>query len=239
MLDFKVDGTSVSKPLHFEPTRIYNLGSATRNTAAAAAHQEEVRDIGVRIAFDRPAPRIYPMDPAIVVTRQEIGVLNPKTSGEVEIVLVVADDLYIGVGSDHTDRMLEKTSILWSKQACANVIAPTLWKFSDVAAHWDQCRLKMSIDGTPYQDVETEVFLRPPEILRILGERLRVKPVAPYMVFCGTYASLDKTIHFGTEWRFSLHDPVLGRTIEHAYRTVDLLEEIEPNHRVPLQPSTN
>lgn len=221
--------------LKLQPNRIYNLGSATRDAASAAAHQDEVRDIGVRIAFDRPAPRIYPMDPAIVVTSTEIGVLNNRTSGEVEIVLVVADDLYVGVGSDHTDRELERTSILWSKQACANVVAPELWRFSEIASHWDDCRLKMTIDGAPYQDVKVGVFLPPLEILRLVFDRLMVKPKEPFMVFCGTYASLDKTIHFGTEWHFALDDPHLGRSIQHGYRVTNLLEEIEPRHRVPLQ----
>ncbi len=234
MLEFSLQEKSGSRKLAIAPERIYNLGSATREKKSADAHQEEVADIGVKIAFDRPAPRIYPMDTPIVTTADRIGVLNEQTSGEVEIVLVVSDDLYIGVGSDHTDRILEKTSILWSKQACANVIAPELWRFSEIEAHWDKCRLTMEYDGKPYQDVAVGVFLSPRRILEILRERLLKMPARDFLVFCGTYATVDKKIHFGSRWSFALHDPVLNRAIEHAYTSTNLLDEVRPEHRVPL-----
>ena len=234
MLEFSLTEKSGQSLLRLAPTRIYNLGSATRDKRSALAHQEEVADIGVTIAFDRPAPRIYPMDPTIVTTADRIGVLNDQTSGEVEIVLVVTDDLYVGVGSDHTDRILEKTSILWSKQACANVIAPRLWRFAEIADHWDQCRLTMEYDGAPYQDLAVGVFLPPLEILEILKQRLLRMPARDYLVFCGTYVTVDKKIHFGTRWSFAMRDPVLGRAIEHAYTIVNLLDEVRPEHRVPL-----
>ena len=67
MLEFTVVEKSGSRRLAIAPGRVYNLGSATREKAAADAHQEEVADIGVRIAFDRPAPRIYPIDRKSVV----------------------------------------------------------------------------------------------------------------------------------------------------------------------------
>lgn len=234
MLEFSVIDESGPRLLRLAPSRIYNLGSATRDKISAEAHQEEVADIGVKIAFDRPAPRVYPMDPAIVTTADRVGVLNDQTSGEVEIVLVVTDDLYVGVGSDHTDRILEKTSILWSKQACANVIAPRLWRFAEIADHWDQCRLTMEYDGRPYQDVAVGVFLQPARILEILKQRLLHMPARDYLVFCGTYATVDKKLHFGTRWSFAMRDAVLGRAIEHAYTVVNLLDEVRPEHRVPL-----
>ena len=98
--------------------RMYNFGSATRNADDAVAHQEEVAKAGIGIAFDIPAPRVYPISPHNVVTDGEVCVHNAETSGEVEIVLLNDDgELLVGVGSDHTDRALERTSIVWSKQA--------------------------------------------------------------------------------------------------------------------------
>ncbi len=234
MLEFSLKEKSGTKLIKVAPQRIYNLGSATREKKSADAHQEEVADIGVKIAFDRPAPRIYPMDTPIVTTSDRIGVLNDQTSGEVEIVVVVTDDLYIGVGSDHTDRILEKTSILWSKQACANVIAPVLWRFSEIESHWDECRLTMEYDGKLYQDVAVGVFLPPRRILEILRERLLAMPARDFLVFCGTYATIDKKIHYGKRWSFALRDPVLSRAIEHVYTSTNLLDEVRPEHRVPL-----
>ena len=152
----------------FQVARMYNLGSATRDAAVAVDHQEEVARAGVRIALHVPAPRIYPIGTFALTTGNAVGVHGPRTSGEVEIVLVVSDRLYVGVGSDHTDRDLERASIVWSKQINPNVLAPTLWDFEEIADHWDQCAMRSTVDGRPYQDVRVSAFLSPPDILRIL-----------------------------------------------------------------------
>ena len=54
-----LDGTSRTET--FEVRRMYNLGSATRDPNTAVAHQQEVALSGIHIAFDVPAPRIYPI----------------------------------------------------------------------------------------------------------------------------------------------------------------------------------
>lgn len=222
------------RPATINVERLYNLGSATRDAKAAKAHQDEVKDIGVKIAFDVPAPRIYPLSPQVLTTANRIEVQGSRTSGEVEIVLVMTDQLYVGVGSDHTDRALEKVSILWSKQACANVLAPELWRFSDIAARWDQCRLKSWVDGKLYQDVAAGVFMRPEDLLKIVAERTGSLPARDYVIFCGTYVSVDKSIGFGADWVIELADPQGGRAIHHQYKVHNLLEEIRPEYRVPV-----
>lgn len=215
-------------------SRVFNLGSATRNPETARAHQEEVKHIGITIAFDVPAPRIYPMSSQVISTADEVTVQTDRSSGEVEIVLYMGDELYVGVGSDHTDRALEKVSIVWSKQACANVLAPVLWRFADIAAHWDECRMTSHVGGQLYQDCSVAAFLRPEDMLRILSERTVSLPKRDFMVFCGTIASLDKTMGFGADWSFSMTDPVLKRNISHAYRVINLMNEIKPGFRVPV-----
>lgn len=214
--------------------RVFNLGSATRNPETARAHQDEVKHIGITIAFDVPAPRIYPMSTQVISTASEVTVQTERSSGEVEIVLYMGDELYVGVGSDHTDRALEKVSIVWSKQACANVLAPTLWRFADIAAHWDQCRMTSHVGGKLYQDCSVAAFLRPEDMLRILSERTLKLPKRDFMVFCGTIASLDKTMGFGADWAFAMTDPVLGRSISHTYSVVNLMDELKPGYRVPV-----
>lgn len=227
-----LSGSRVSRTISVR--RNYNLGSATRDPDTAKAHQEEVADAGVAIAFDVPAPRIYPIAVEALTTGQEVQVQCDETSGEVEIVLYVGDQLYVGVGSDHTDRALEKTSIPWSKQACANVLAPTLWPFEDIRGHWDDCVIRSAVDGVPYQDVGVSTFLHPDDILAILRKRVSDLPERDYMVFCGTYVSIDKTLKFGASWSFELEDPTSGRRIAHSYRVTNLFDEIEKDYRVPL-----
>lgn len=225
------DGKEIART--FEVRRQYNLGSATREAETARHHQEEVAKSGISIAFDVPAPRIYPIGPWALTTEHEVIVQGPRTSGEVEIVLVLDDELYVGVGSDHTDRDLEQTSIPWSKQACPNVLAPVLWRWSDVHEHWDACQLSCDLDGEPYQRVGVDAFLNPEDVLDVLRERADV-PDRGVVVFCGTYVSVTGELGFGTRWSFALSDPVLGREIAHAYQIAQLLPELHEGYRVPL-----
>jgi hypothetical protein len=214
--------------------RMYNFGSATRNPEDAVAHQEEVAKVGVGIAFDIPAPRVYPISPHNLVTDGEVFIHNAETSGEVEIVILHdGGELFIGVGSDHTDRQLERTSIVWSKQAYPNVLAPRLWPIADLRDHWDDLVLRSWVDGRSYQDVGVNIFMHPDEMLAKLADRIPDLP-AHYILYSGTYVSVDKSLGFGSEWRFELADPTLGRAISHSYRLTNILAEIIEGYRVPL-----
>ncbi|MGV9801623.1 DUF2848 family protein [Mycobacterium sp. NPDC003449] len=230
-----LDGTTEERT--FEVSRMYNMGSATRDAHTAVDHQEEVAAAGIRIAFDIPAPRIYPIAPYALTTSEVVEVHGERTSGEVEIVLVVAgdtdDDVYVGVGSDHTDRDLERVSIVFSKQTCPNVLAPRLWRLSEVAEHWDGCVLESWVDGTPYQRTPTGTFLSPKELLATLRERAN-PPEANFVLYAGTIVALDGRLAYGPRWSFRLHDPVLGREITHAYRLEPLMAEMAEGFRVPL-----
>lgn len=213
--------------------RMYNLGSATRDPAVAVPHQEEVAKSGIHIAFDIPAPRIYPIARHALTQDDEIFVQSEATSGEVEIVIHVADQIYVGVGSDHTDRTLETVSIQGSKQACPNHLAPVLWPFDEIADDWDQCVLRSWVDGRLYQEVGVDAFLKPADILGIVRERVGDLPERDFTVFCGTIVSVDKALGFGANWRYQLEDPGNDRRIEASYRVIDIRAEMMPDYRVP------
>ncbi len=217
----------------FEIARMYNFGSATRDPETAVAHQEEVAKSGIRIAFDVPAPRIYPIAVHALSADGELFVQSDRTSGEVEIVVHVGDEVHVGVGSDHTDRALETVSIPGSKQACANHLAPEFWPYEEMAGSWDECVLRSWVDGRLYQEVGVDAFLRPERILALLRERVDAVPERGFMVFCGTVASVDKALGFGTDWRYELEAPD-GRRIGAAYRVTDVLGEVKPDYRVPF-----
>ncbi|GAA4686764.1 DUF2848 family protein [Nocardioides nanhaiensis] len=227
-----VDGSTQARS--FPVARMYNLGSATRDAQVAVHHQEEVAAAGVRIAFDVPAPRIYPIAPHALTTSDAVEVHGDRTSGEVEIVLVVAeDDVYVGVGSDHTDRDLERVSIVYSKQTCPNVLAPRLWRLSDVVDHWDDCVLESWVDGRPYQRTPTGTFLSPEDLLAVLRERAN-PPDHGFVLYAGTIVALDGRLDYGSTWSFRLHDPVLDREITHSYELTGLMTEMAEGFRVPL-----
>jgi len=218
----------------FEVKRLYNFGSATRNPETAVAHQQEVAKSGIHIAFDVPAPRIYPIGVAALVQDDEVYVQTDRTSGEVEIVIHVADQLYVGVGSDHTDRALETVSIPGSKQACPNHLGPVLWPYEEIRESWDDCILRSWVDGRLYQEVGVSAFLRPEDMVSTLSERVGGVPDRDFTVFGGTIVSVDKALGFGTTWRYEIEDPTHSRSIAAQYRVVDILSEVNDAYRVPF-----
>jgi 4-hydroxyphenylacetate 3-monooxygenase len=226
------DGTT--RPGTMDIRRMYNLGSATRDPQTAVAHQQEVAKSGIHIAFDVPAPRIYPIALHALTTDDEVFVQTDRTSGEVEIVIHVGDEVYVGVGSDHTDRAMETVSIPGSKQACANHLAPTLWPYAAIRDVWDTCILRSWVDGRLYQEVGVNAFIRPEDILEILRARVPNMPQRDFTVFCGTIVSVDKELGFGADWRYELEMPGTGRRIGASYSVVDILSEVAPDYRVPF-----
>jgi hypothetical protein len=60
-------------------------------------------------------------------------------------VIFSAGGLWVGLGSDHTDRAAEAYSVALSKQLCRTVVAGELWRFDDVAPHWDWLILRAHV----------------------------------------------------------------------------------------------
>lgn len=228
----RLDGTST--PANFAVSRMYNFGSATRDPETAVAHQQEVAKSGIHIAFDVPAPRIYPIALHALTSDDEIFVQSDRTSGEVEIVIYVGDTLYVGVGSDHTDRALETVSIPGSKQACANHLTPVFWPYDEIRDSWDSCILRSWVDDRLYQEVGVDAFLKPEDIVSLLRERVNNVPDRDFLIFCGTIVSVDKSLGFGAEWRYQIDAPNENRRIDATYQVVDLLDEVRPEFRVPF-----
>ena len=226
------DGTL--RAMSFETTRMYNLGSATRDPNVAVAHQQEVAKSGIHIAFDVPAPRIYPIALHALTTDEELFVQTSRTSGEVEIVLHMADQLYVGVGSDHTDRAMETVSIPGSKQACGNHVAPVFWAYDEIRETWDDCVMRSWVDGRLYQDVRVDAFIAPEDIIAIVRERVNNVPKRDFTVFCGTIVSVDKVLGYGAHWKYEIEAPRMGLKIGSEYQVVDILDEVKPDFRVPF-----
>src|ERR1043165_1387717 len=123
------------------PQALIVAGWTGRDEAALNHHIEELAAIGV----PRPSsvPVFYRNAATNVVQTSVLEVLGTDTSGEVEPVIVALHDgLWIGLGSDHTDRKAETMGIALSKQLCGKVIGSALWRFDDIKAHWDQIMIR-------------------------------------------------------------------------------------------------
>jgi hypothetical protein len=214
----------------FDPAGIRELiiaGWTGRDAARVEAHVRELEKEGI----PRPprTPMFYVLSPSLLTTASNIMVIGGSTSGEVECLLVSrSDGLWVGLASDHTDRALERTSVAKSKQVCHKPVAPTLWRFDDVAAHWDKLELRsfIDIDGTrtAYQSGTAAAMLPPQVLVKDLSARGGAfEPGA--VMFCGTLATLS-AIRASTRFEMELHDPVLKRTIRHEYRVHDRVESL-------------
>jgi Protein of unknown function (DUF2848) len=197
-------------------------GWTGRDHAAVEKHIKELEALGVK----RPAttPIFYRVAAARLTTADTIEVTGDMSGGEAEFVLLQhGGRRWVGTGSDHTDREVEKYGVTVSKQMCDKPMARTFWAYDEVAPHWDELRLRAYVveDGKRvlYQDGAVSAMLSPAALLEKHGEL----PDRTLM-FCGTLAARGG-VRPTREFHFELEDPVLGRRIAHAYsvRTLPIL----------------
>ncbi|MBW1945602.1 MAG: DUF2848 family protein [Deltaproteobacteria bacterium] len=136
-LELHLQKKNKSAPVQFRVKKMINAGYVGRDTSAVKAHIDELQREGV--SPPPSVPMIFPVLSQNITTSDRIEVLGNKTSGEAEYVLLLEGDrLYVGVGSDHTDRDLETYSIVHSKQVCHNVMSANVWDYSDIQDYWDE-----------------------------------------------------------------------------------------------------
>jgi hypothetical protein len=192
-------------------------GWAGRDEAAIRHHIEELAAIGV----PRPSsvPVYYRVSADNLTQADRLVVLGPDSSGEVEpIVVSLADGLWIGVGSDHTDRKAETVGIALSKQMCGKPIGRTLWRLADVEGHWDRLMLRAwaTINGERvlYQEGPLAALRTPRDLIERRPDGADLAPGTA--MFCGTLGAIGG-IRPATRFEMELDDPVLGRRMQHAY----------------------
>lgn len=192
-------------------------GWAGRDAAAIEHHIEELAAIGV----PRPSttPLYYRVAAQTLSQSNELVVLGPDSSGEVEpVVVALADGLWIGIGSDHTDRKAEASGIALSKQLCGKPVGTQLWSYADVEGHWDQLILRSwaIIDGERvlYQESPVSTLRTPRDLIRKYTGTDTLP--AGTLMFCGTPGAIGG-IRPATRFEMELRDPVLNRSLTHSY----------------------
>jgi hypothetical protein len=186
-------------------------GWTGRDEAAVRHHIEELAAIGVPPPSSVPV--FYRAAAANLTQAPTLEVLGPDSSGEAEPVVVsLADGLWLGLGSDHTDRKAEAQGIALSKQLCGKPIGTALWPLAEVEDHWDALELTAVIEGEVVYQRGRLAAMRHPLDLLARGPAL---PPGSAM-FCGTLGAIGG-IRPAARFAMTLHDPVLGRTLSHAY----------------------
>jgi len=218
--EFVIEGP-IDEKIIFEVRKIINMGRTSRDPSDIMKHLEELKKAGIKVS-----PGIPSYNPKIsdrITTDNKIEALpNSKTSGEVEYVLLFTSDnyFYITVGSDHTDRELEKYNVILSKQICLNVISPKVWRYEDVKDHWDDLIMRAWVKKNGqrklYQEGRLVKILRPEELIEKV--RLRVTgDLKGAVIYSGTFPIIDGELYFSPYFEMELLDEHMGRHIKHIY----------------------
>ena len=221
-LTFTIDAQDTTTPLTLPINQAVIAGWTGRDPVARDRHIAELEAIGIA----RPAttPIYYRVSARRLTTEDSIEVCGSDSSGEVEFVLIGWQGrIFVGLGSDHTDRKVEAYSVTVSKQMCDKVMAPVLWELEDVIGHWDQMILRSFawIGGKRelYQEGTLDAMLPVSELIA-RGFKDGKMPDGCAM-FGGTFAAKGG-IRPASRFEFELEDPVLKRSIRHAYDVIEL-----------------
>lgn len=205
----------VSKPLGVQELVI--AGWTGRDHEAMERHIEELVTLGV--SRPKAMPVYYRISAARLSTAPLIEASGTESSGEVEFVLAALDgEMYVGVGSDHTDREVERYGVTVSKQVCDKPVSETFWPYSEVADHWDQLMLRSyaTIGGARhlYQEGSVTTMLAPDALIRgYCGDNHLGDGV---ILFGGTLPAIGG-IRPADRFEAEIEDPILERKIAIGY----------------------
>jgi uncharacterized protein DUF2848 len=221
-LTFNVEDKGALTPLTLAIDQAVIAGWTGRDPVARDKHIAELEAIGIA----RPAttPIYYRCSARRITLEDRIEVCGEDSSGEVEFVLIGWQGrIFVGCGSDHTDRKVESYSVTVSKQMCDKPMASVLWELEDVIAHWDKMILRSwaVIGGARvlYQEGTLDAMLPVKDLIeRGFGGTGLPDSCA---MFGGTFAAKGG-IRPADRFEFELEDPVLKRKISHGYDVITM-----------------
>lgn len=228
ILNLSVERLGGSEAITFSVIRQFNAGWVGRDRDAVQHHIDELGMLGV--PPPKHVPTLFTIGNHMVTTADDIQVHGQDGSGEVEWVLLKhRGELFIGVGSDHTDRKLEIHSVPKAKNLCLNVMAPVVWPYAEVQNHFDQlvlsCQVERNEKSELYQEAACETILSPDYWLDFIPRQIGVLDDG-FLLFSGTIGTIAGLL-VGDAYNFSLIDPVLNRRIGHRYTCPALLGGLE------------
>jgi uncharacterized protein DUF2848 len=189
-------------------------GWTGRDRAAVEAHIKEMAELG--IPAPRTTPIFYRVGASLLTTASAVDVVGRESTGEVEFILFYCgDQIWVGTGSDQTDRKAEAAGITLAKQMCPKIVAPEAWTLADIEPHWDELVLRAYAiaDGkrSLYQEAKVSTMIAPRDLLRFYGHF-----IPGTLMFSGTIPVVGG-FRWADRFSFELEDPVLGRRLAHSY----------------------
>jgi len=221
-MKFTLETNGREEEVWFEMRRMVNAGYTGRDQEKVRKHIEELKKEGV--PSPESTPTAYEMITQLVYFDQEIEVIGRKTSGEAEYVLLCSgDEVYVGVGSDHTDRELESVSIIKSKQVCPNILSDRLWRLKEIRKEWDEIVLRgwtKNEEGKriPYQESPLSAMMNPEDLMDFIQNRVDDKNLNGVVIFSGTIPMLTGEFVYGSYFEAELFNPRNGKKLNLSYQ---------------------
>lgn len=226
LMRFHVQRAGGKQLLEMEYERLFVVGYSGRDMEKTRAH---IRELEEQLGVPAPhrIPTIFECSCQLLTQEEKIKFVGEKTSGEAEYIIVFKDGkVYIGLGSDHTDRHLEQISVPKAKQVCPKPVGKELWDYDEIRTHWDQIRLRsyQVVDGREvlYQDGLAADILPVETILSELKDRKG--DIDNSIIFSGTVPLLGGFL-YGSKFRCEMIDETLGRKLTCGYRVEVIPEE--------------
>jgi hypothetical protein len=219
-IDLVLESRQERRPLTFNYRRMINAGYVGKNQDEVRRHIEELAAKG--IPGPKSIPVLFPVVCHALTTGSEIEVYGSETSGEVEYVLCVVheDEIYVGLGSDHTDRHLEESDIPRAKQICPNLMSRTVWPLEEVEGQWDDLLMSATVvknaEAIRYQEGRLGLLLNPAELMAFVKSKI-AGPLENLIIFSGTMGMLTGEFVFGESFAATLTDEKNNRRLEISY----------------------
>ncbi len=217
-------------PMRFTARRLLAGGYTGRDPAAVEEHIAELALLGV----PRPAhvPWIFVADPRVLQVDGTVWAYDGTSSGEAEYVLLIGrDDVFVCIGSDHTDRGLESLDIEKSKQVYPKILSRQVWRLDDLMPRWDDLRLRSRVRESgeleDYQHGTLSQLIRPERLLELVGP----DPDAGTVVFSGTLPVLGGNVRPAPRFEAELFDTDDASLAALGYDVVVLQPQVQPDER--------
>ena len=104
------------------------------------------------------------------------------------------DALFLGIGSDHTARDVEREDIATSKRLCPKPIGRNVFRIGTLDGAFDAVALASTMDGEPYQ---RGTFAQIAPLATLLAEFRRRHAGTRFVLSCGTVPLLTHGFRFG------------------------------------------
>ncbi|MCF6232543.1 MAG: DUF2848 domain-containing protein [Rhodobacteraceae bacterium] len=174
-------------------TKVLIAGWAGRDPAGVQHHIDELAAIG--IAPPSQTPLFYEVSRDRLNTSGRIQEVGTDSGGEVELVLWRLNGaLYLGLGSDHTDRALESHSVALSKQISDKPVSTRVIAWDDLKSPLDDLTMACDIyqDGgwVSYQKGLLNTLIPPLDLLALAEQRGAITASDNLAMLCGTLPAI-------------------------------------------------